>query len=74
MTSRGEHLKWCKERALAILRTGDLGGACASMLSDLQKWDGGEMYDTLTLGFLQMDGLMFCKTPDQMKHWIEGFG
>lgn len=73
MQSRDEHLKWCKERALELLKAGDLQGAVGSMVSDLQKWTGGQMYDPMLLAFLNMDGVLFCKTPEQVKRWVEGF-
>lgn len=71
--TRAQHLQWCKYRALQILDSGDHAGAVASMLSDLRKWDR-PLYDADTLLTLQMDGVMFCKTADQVRHWIEGFG
>jgi hypothetical protein len=37
--SRGEHLEWCKQRALACCREGDLVAAVALMMSDLSKHD-----------------------------------
>lgn len=73
MTTRDEHLRYCKDRALEVLGTGDLKGAVGSMTSDLLKWDGGAMYDATTIAFLSMDGVMFCNTEAQVRHWIEGF-
>lgn len=35
--TRAEHLQWCKDRALAYVRDGDLVNAVASMGSDLTK-------------------------------------
>jgi hypothetical protein len=72
MTTRAEHLAWCKSRAIELLDRGDLTGAVASMMSDLGKWSE-PLYDQTTLTFLTMDGLMFCKTSDQVRHWIDGF-
>jgi hypothetical protein len=37
--SREQHLEWCKERALAYCREGDLAAAVTSMQSDLSKHD-----------------------------------
>jgi hypothetical protein len=73
MRTRDEHLNWCKERALQILESGDIPGAFASMASDLGKWNGGALYDDVDLSFLRMDAILFCKTAEQMRHWIEGF-
>ena len=70
--SREEHLAWCKSRAIEILDAGDIKGAVASMVSDLGKWEQ-PLYDQALLDFLTMDAIFFCKTPAQVKHWIEGF-
>lgn len=37
LSSRAKHLKWCKERAVAILDAGSIDGAYTSMMSDLGK-------------------------------------
>jgi hypothetical protein len=73
MSTRADHLAWCKSRAIEILDAGDAQGAIASMLSDLGKWSE-PLYDQLTLNLLAMDGMLFCKTADKVRHWIEGFG
>lgn len=70
--TRDEHLAWCKSRAFAALDRGDLQEAVGSMISDLGKWRE-PLYDQMTLAFISMDGMMFCKTPAQVRHWIEGF-
>lgn len=70
--TREEHLAWCKERALQIVNSGDPSGAVASMVSDLGKWDE-PLYDPDTLRLLSADGLLFRKTPADVKNWIEGF-
>jgi hypothetical protein len=70
--TRDEHLQWCKDRALEILRTGDIAMAVASMLSDLTKWRE-PLYSQATLNTLSLAGMMFCKTPAEAKRWIEGF-
>jgi len=70
--TRDEHLAWCKTRALQILDSGDMVEAMASMLSDLGKWEK-PLYDRETLNLLSMDAMMFRKTHDQMRNWIEGF-
>lgn len=72
MTTREEHLNWCKARALEILDSGDVQGAFASMTSDLGKWDGGPLYDPTTFAFLWMDAAKFRKTATEMRNWIEG--
>lgn len=35
--TRDEHMKWCKDRAMEYVRSGDLTNAVASMISDLNK-------------------------------------
>lgn len=72
MKTRDEHLAWCKERALQILESGDMPGAVASMISDLEKYDK-PLYDTKTMTLLSADGIFFRNTPDRVKNWIEGF-
>ncbi len=68
--TRAEHMKWCKERALAELDRGDLGAAVASMGSDLGKHD-----ETESLTKLTMIGLMEAMNGnvDGVRRWITGF-
>lgn len=73
MTTRDEHLAWCKERAIEILAGGDQAGAVASMISDLGKWEE-PLYGPETMRTLAAAGMLFCQTPQQVRHWIEGFG
>lgn len=73
MKTRAEHLAWCKARALAELERGDVAGAIVSMISDLGKWEGGELYDPLIMGTLTADGLFFQRTAESARTWIEGF-
>lgn len=70
--TREQHLAWCKERALAILESGDDAGAVASMISDLGKWKE-PMYDQATMNLMSADALFFRKTAPEVKNWIEGF-
>lgn len=37
MTTRAEHIKWAKDRAIELLEAGDWQEAITSMLSDLSK-------------------------------------
>jgi hypothetical protein len=74
MTTREEHLAWCKSRALRILDVHDIAGAIASMTSDLNKWEGGAMYPPETLSMLCLAGVMFeSESEERARHWIEGF-
>ena len=70
--TRDEHLAWCKSRALEYVDCGKLQDAVASMLSDLREWDE-PLYTEMAFNVIAMDGMMFCKTADQVRHWIEGF-
>lgn len=70
-TTREEHMKWCKERALEYVDT-DPQGAYASMASDLQKHPETAGHVGIELGMMQMMGGMLS-TPEQMRHFIEGF-
>lgn len=72
MATRDEHLAWCKTRALQILESGDMAGAMASMISDLGNWEK-PLYDAHLISTMAMDAMMFRKTTDQMRNWIEGF-
>jgi hypothetical protein len=72
MTTRAEHLAWCKSRAIGLLERGDPTGAVRVDDKRSREMDRAALRpDDFTL--LSMDGLMFCKTPDQVRHWIEGF-
>lgn len=72
MATREEHLERCKQGALAILETGDLTGAIASMMSDLRKSEE-PLYDVPELRALLIDALFLRKTPDQVRDWINSF-
>jgi hypothetical protein len=74
MTTRNEHLVWCKERALDYVDKGDLQQAFLSMTSDLGKHS--ETASSLT--FCQTLGTsMFMSgqlnTAFKMRDFIEGF-
>ena len=70
--SRDEHLAWCKSRALEILAKGDLGGAVASMISDLGKRER-PLYEPDVFRLLLLDGMTTRRTPVEVQSWIEGF-
>lgn len=68
---RDEHLQFAKTRALQILDTGDIAGACASMTSDLLKhqfWCDEKFTMVFALGLLEIKN-----GAAAMRHWIEGF-
>lgn len=72
MTSRLEHLAWCKARALELVDD-DPPAAVASMLSDLRKWEGGAMYDPLALQLMAAEGMLYRRTPAEVRDWVEGW-
>lgn len=70
--SRGEHMAWCKKRALELLDAGDADQAFASMASDLGKHPGTAGHSGIELGMMMMmSGLL--TTPHKMREFIVGF-
>ena len=72
MTSRAEHLQWCKDRALEYVEMGDLKQAFASMGSDLRKHPETSRHPGIELGM----GLLWTNqlnTKEKMKKFIQGF-
>ncbi len=68
--TRQEHMKWCKDRALAYLQDNP-PDAVASMTSDLSKHP-----DTAdTLPSLLMAGMIAAQSNDtgEVERWITGF-
>jgi hypothetical protein len=72
METRGEHLAWCKQRALEYVDAGDLKGAFASMGSDLNKHPETEGHIAVGLGMMLMIG-GHLNTASEMRKFIEGF-
>jgi len=71
-TSREEHLKWCKERALKYVDEGDLGQAFGSFQNDMRKHKDTYDHIALNLGtMLLMSNNL--QTARQMREWIIGF-
>lgn len=71
MTTRDEHLAFCKKRALEYVDAGDLPGAAASMGSDLLNHP-----ETRTVGAeIIFAGALEAATgdPENVRRWIEGF-
>lgn len=72
MVTRGDHIAWCKMRALEYVDEGDLVNAVASMLSDLGKHPATSCHVGISLGVtLQFTGQL--KTEEQVRKFIEGF-
>lgn len=78
-TSREDHLKWCKDRALRelefYLRTepgAAVNNAYASFASDMNKHDDTRDHSAITLGLMLMLGGQL-KTPESIREYILGF-
>lgn len=69
--TREEHMKWCKERALAYLPA-DPQQAITSMLSDISKHPEtkSNMLAGLTLQLMMIGSL---SSPEDARRHIEGF-
>lgn len=72
MTTRAEHLAWCKQRALEYVDKGDVQNAYASMASDLNKHPETAGHQAIQLGMMMlMDGQL--SSPQEMRKFIDGF-
>lgn len=72
MTTRNEHLAWCKQRAREYLDHSDAQNALASMLSDLGKHPETKEHIGIQLGLgLMMAGQL--STVQQVRDFVEGF-
>jgi hypothetical protein len=70
--AKAAHLQWCKQRALEHVDAGDLGGAIASMQSDLAKHP--ETYNLKLI--LETMRILLAKPPltsKKVTDWINGF-
>jgi len=71
--TRQEHLDWCKKRAYEFCDKGDVIQAWCSFISDMNKHSETRNHPTLELGN-QLLASGHNNTPEDMKHFIEGFG
>jgi Tfp pilus assembly protein PilF len=72
VSTRAEHLAWCKQRAMEYLDQGDLTNAFASMTSDLRKHPDTEDHIGIQMGMMMlMAGHL--STAAEMRKFIEGF-
>ncbi len=72
MSTRLEHIEWCKSRALAYVDAGDLNEAFASMMSDLRKHPKTEDRVLMAMGMsLKINGHL--DTAQKMREFINGF-
>lgn len=70
MTTRTEHLQWCKDRAKEYIDRGDLSNALASFFSDMGKHDETRDHPFLGVGAMMMTS---CRDSDEMWKFIDGF-
>lgn len=72
MTTRSEHLAWCKQRAQEYVDRGQLIEGLTSMGSDLDKHPetAGHKGTAIGLGLLMIGAL---STREEMRHFIDGF-
>jgi hypothetical protein len=71
-SARAKHLAWSKTRALEYVDAGDVQGAFASMISDLNKHAETAGHQGAELGALLMMG-GHLSTAREMREFIEGF-
>lgn len=73
MTTRAEHVAWCKKRALEYVDRNDLSNAVTSMLSDLGKHS--ETAVSPSNSVLASLGMMYVMDRDTagVRRWVEGF-
>ena len=67
-----DHIAWCKERALDVLKSGDIAGSYASMVSDLRNDPSTENHSGIQLGMMLMIG-GHLSTPTEMEKFINDF-
>ena len=70
--SRGEHLAWCKQRALEYADRGDIEQAFSSMASDLGKHAETANHIGIHLGAMMLFA-GHIKTAADIRKFIEGF-
>lgn len=72
MTTRDEHVEWCKQRAVEYLEQGDVMQALTSMGSDLDKHPDTKDHPGVTIG-IQLIMIGNLSTVPEMRHFIDGF-
>lgn len=73
MTTRQEHLAWCKKRAMEYVNSGDYNSAVTSMLSDLGKHEETSSSASGILAQMGIMELMRGPTHGSITRYIEGF-
>ena len=69
---RGEHVEWCKKRALEYVDNGNLSEAYLSMASDLKKNEETKDHPAIVTG-MQLMIMGELNTPQAMRKFIKGF-
>jgi hypothetical protein len=73
METRAEHLQWCKDRAIEILKEGGTpGDAYASFTSDMNKHEQTANHSAIMLGMMMIMGGQL-NTNYEMEKFINGF-
>jgi hypothetical protein len=72
MTTRAEHLAFCKKRAHEYLARGEVVNAVTSMLSDMSKHPETEIACKGALGMLAVSTIMSGSIEDA-RRYIDGF-
>lgn len=74
VTTRQEHLDWCKKRALEYVDVGDVSQAFASFVSDVRKHPETErVLETISQLGVPLMSMGLLSTPQQMREHIEGY-
>lgn len=72
MSTRSDHLAWCKARAAEYLAIGDARQAWLSFCADMAKHDETKGHDALRLGTMMQHGGMLS-TVAQVRDFVQGF-
>jgi hypothetical protein len=72
VSTRAEHLAWCKQRALEYADRGDMANAIASMTSDLGKHPDTRGHSGVELMAMMAVTGQFDR-PGRLREFIEGF-
>lgn len=72
MTTRIEHLQWCKDRAMEYVKSGELIQAFTSMASDLNKHAETANHPAIQLGMALILS-NHLSTAKEMEDFIKGF-
>lgn len=72
MTTRAEHLEFCKKRAIDYCDNGDAMNALISMFSDLNKHPETQNHSAIKIG-VQLMMIGSLNTVAEARKFIEGF-